>query len=152
MWQHSANPGKVVEVRIAVWKTQPKDNSKFWTSAKQLSLTFYIFMCHCIQLLKNVSLTSKYTCLTTYLLWDLFQNNNLFDPAPQMAWKSVRVQAVRMSHGHAIKLQHVCRRCSWNDVSQSVHESVRVQIETLLMSPWWVRIPTRDLTDVTLVN
>ena len=32
----------------------------------------------------------------------------------------------------------------------SVSESVRVQIETLLMSPWWLRIPTRDLTDVTL--
>ena len=30
--------------------------------------------------------------------------------------------------------------------------SVRVQIETLLMSPWWGRIPTWDLTDVTLVS
>ena len=32
----------------------------------------------------------------------------------------------------------------------SVSERVRVQIETLLMSPWWVRIPTRNLTDVKL--
>ena len=43
MRQHCANAGKVVEVRIAVWKTQSKDNSKFWTSAKQLSLTFFIY-------------------------------------------------------------------------------------------------------------
>ena len=52
---------------------------------------FLFILCHCIQLLKNVSLTSKYTCLTTYLLWSLFQDNNLLDPAPQMAWKPVRV-------------------------------------------------------------
>ena len=35
-------------------------------------------------------------------------------------------------------------RASGRDVCQWVSESVRVQIETLLMSPWWVRIPTGD--------
>ena len=28
----------------------------------------------------------------------------------------------------------------------------KIQIETLLMSPWWMRIPTRDFTDVTLMS
>ena len=35
-------------------------------------------------------------------------------------------------------------RCSRSDAGYSVTHSLRIQIETLLMSPWWVKIPTSD--------
>ena len=44
-----------------------------------------------------------------------FRTNILLDPAPQ--WGS-RQEGVKMSHGLGIKLQHVCRRCSWSETNK----------------------------------
>ena len=66
--------------------------------------------------------------------------------------ENIQVLLCQASLNFLVLLQRIVFFSVTRGSRSDVSEFVRDQMVAFLMSPWWVRIPTGDLTDVTLVS